>query len=320
MDRLMAMQLFTRIVELGSFTKAAKQQGLSRASATALIKQLEAHLGARLLQRTTRQVSATLDGRSYYQHCLAILSQVEEAESVFSQTALHPRGRLKIDLPASLGRLVVIPALPDFHERYPEIMLEISIGDRMIDLAREGVDCVVRIGELENSTLVARRLTALRQLTCASAAYVARRGLPTALEQLNEHQCVDYLSATTAKLQPLEFCIDGQVHTRALPAKVAVNNGESYVAACEAGFGIVQVPHFHVARQLQDGALVELLPQHRPPDLPMTVLYPHHQHMTPRLRVFIDWLAMLLNQPPSPAPIPAPIQLSCQTVVFAATV
>lgn len=296
MDRLQAMQLFSRIVELGSFSKAAEQLEMSRASATALIKQLEAHLGARLLQRTTRQVSATLDGKSYYQHCRAILADIEEAESVLSQTARHPRGRLKVDLPASLGRLVVIPALPSFYERYPEITLEIGIGDRMIDLVREGIDCVVRIGELNDSRLIARSLPPLKQKTCASAAYVARHGVPASLDDLECHYCVDYLSATTGRLQPLEFTVDGDIKTRTLPARLAVNNGESYVAACEVGLGIVQVPHYHVARQLEAGTLIELLPQHRPPDLPMTVLYPHHRHLTPRLRVFIDWLVELFQE------------------------
>jgi len=296
MDRLQAMRLFTRVVELGSFTRAAAQLDLSRASVTTQVKQLEAHLGARLLQRTTRQVSPTLDGRLYYQHCLRILAEIDEAESVFSQTALHPRGRLKVDLPASLARLVVIPALPTFHERYPEIVLDIGIGDRMIDLMQQGVDGVVRIGALSDSTLIARRLAALRQLTCASAGYLARHGRPERLDQLDQHQCVNYLSATTGKLQPLEFCVDGALHTRTLPASLAVNNGEAYVAACEAGFGLVQVPHYHVAHQLAAGTLMELLPQHRPPDLPMTFLYPHHRHLTPRLRVFIEWLATLFEQ------------------------
>ena len=302
MDRVQAMQVFTRIVELGSFTKVAAQLDLSRASVTTLVRQLEAHLGARLLQRTTRQVSPTLDGRLYYQHCLTILADIEEAENVFSKTALHPRGRLKIDLPASLARLVVIPALPAFHARYPEIVLEIGVGDRMIDLAQEGVDGVVRIGALRDSSLIVRRLAALRQLTCASAGYVARHGRPERLEQLDQHQCVNYLSATTGRLQPLEFCVDGAIVTRALPASLAVNNGESYVAACEAGFGIVQVPHYHVAPQLAAGTLVELLPGQRPPDLPMAFLYPHHRHLTPRLRVFIDWLAARFEPPADPAP------------------
>jgi LysR family transcriptional regulator, regulator for bpeEF and oprC len=295
MDRLKAMQLFTRVVDLGSFTKAADQIGMSRASATDLIKQLETYLGVRLLQRSTRQVNATVDGRSYYQHCLSILTQVEEAESVFSHTARHPQGRLKIDLPLSLARLVVIPALPDFHGRYPGIVLEIGSGDRMIDLVHEGVDCVVRIGALSPSTLIARRLPPLRQVTCASADYVARYGRLTSLEELGRHRGIDYLSATTGKLLPLEFCVDGQVREQNLRAGLAVNNGEAYVAACEAGFGIAQVPYYHVAAQLARGTLIELIPEHRPPPLPMTILYPHHRHLTPRLRVFIDWMSDLFE-------------------------
>ncbi|TBW33308.1 LysR family transcriptional regulator [Azotobacter chroococcum] len=295
MDRFQAMQLFARIVELGSFSKAAEQQGMSRASASALIRQLESHLGVRLLQRTTRQVSATLDGRSYYQHCLSVLGEIKEVESVLSQSAGHPRGRLKIDLPASLGRLLVIPALPDFYARYPEIVLEIGIGDRMIDLVREGVDCVVRIGGLSDSTLIARSLPALPQVTCASAGYLVRHGLPSSLDELEGHRCIDYLSATTGRLAPLEFAVDGRIETRSLPASLAVNHGEAYVAACEAGLGIVQVPRYHVERQLAAGSLVELLPQYSPPALPLTVLYPHHRHLTPRLRVFIDWLVALFG-------------------------
>ena len=293
------MQVFVRIVELGSFSKAAQHLGISRGSATTLVKQLENHLGARLLQRTTRQVCPTLDGQSYYQHCLSILGDIEEAERVFSHSATHPRGRLKIDLPGSLARLLVIPALADFAAQYPDITLEIGIGDRMIDLVSEGVDCVVRIGGLSDSTLVARSLPPLSQVTCASADYVARFGVPTDLEQLAGHQCVDYLSATSGRLQALEFCVAGQSVTRNLPSRLAVRSGESYVAACEAGFGIVQVPRYHVATQLASGALIELLPEYRPLDLPMTALYPHHRHLTPRLRVFIDWLVTLFLARPS---------------------
>lgn len=295
MDRFQAMQLFTRIVELGSFSRAAEQQGISRAAATALIKQLEGRLGAGLLQRTTRQVSPTLDGRAYYQHCLRILADLEEAESELSQTARHPRGRLKADLPASLARLVVIPALPAFLARYPQISLEIGIGDRMIDLVREGVDCVLRIGALGDSSLVARSLPALEQVTCASAEYVARHGRPLNLAELAGHRGVAYLSATSGQLQPLEFSAGGRIERIDLPATLAVNNGEAYVAACTAGLGLIQVPRYHVARQLAEGSLVELLASYRPPALPMSVLYPHHRHLTPRLRVFIDWLVELFG-------------------------
>lgn len=290
MDRFQAMQLFVRIVELGSFSRAAEQQGISRASATAQLKQLECHLGTRLLQRTTRQVNPTLDGQTYYHHCLAILASLEAAEGLLSQHAQHPRGRLKVDLPASFGRLQVIPALPEFHARYPEITLEIGLRDRMIDLVREGVDCVVRIGSLGDSSLIARPLAALPQVTCASRDYLARHGHPHHLSELAGHQCIEYLSSTTGRVQPLEFCVDGRVEMLNLPTCLAVNHGESYVAACEAGLGIIQVPRYHVASQLQSGRLLEILPAFRPAPLPMHVLYAHHQHLAPRLRVFIDWL------------------------------
>ena len=175
MDRLQAMQLFTRIVELGSFSRAAEKLDLPRASATQIIKQLEAHLGVRLLQRTTRQVRTTLDGDAYYQRCLSILADVEDVEASFSLAASHPQGRIKVDLSVSFGRLVMLPALPAFCARYPLIKVDVSVTDRQIDLIREGVDCVLRIGELRDSSLVARRLTVLPQVCCASAGYVAEQ-------------------------------------------------------------------------------------------------------------------------------------------------
>ncbi|ATE62819.1 LysR family transcriptional regulator [Thauera sinica] len=295
MDRLQAMQLFTRIVELGSFSRAAEQLSLPRASATQIIKQLEAHLGVRLLQRTTRHVSPTLDGSAYYQRCVAILADIDETEASFSQAARHPQGRLKIDLPASLGRIVVIPALPAFCERYPQITLDIGVGDRYIDLVRESVDCVVRLGELRDSSLVARRLAALRQVTCASRAYVERFGVPATLADLDAHRAVDYVSASTGRSSPLEFITGGRTETRTIPSIIAVNNGDAYLAACEAGLGMVQIPRYRAGRQIADGTLIEFLPDSPPPNLPLSVLYPHHRHLSPRVRVFVDWLAELLG-------------------------
>lgn len=297
MDRFQAMRLFTRIVEQKSFSRAAAQLDLPRASATQIIKQLEAHLGVRLLLRTTRQVQTTVDGAAYYQRCLSILAEVDEVEAAFSQAARHPQGRLRVDLSGSLCRLVLIPALPAFCGRYPEISLDISVQDRQIDLIREGVDCVLRFGELCDSPLVARRLAVMEQLTCASAGYLERYGVPAGLADLDGHRAVDYLSGSTGKAVPLEFAVDGRIETRALPATVAVNNGDAYVAACEAGFGIIQMPSYHVTRQLAAGSLIEILPQHRPPPLPLTVLYPQNRHLSPRVRVFVDWLAELFAAP-----------------------
>lgn len=290
MDRLQTMRLFTRIVELGSFSRAAEQLGVPRASATLSVKQLESRLGVRLLARTTRQVQPTADGSAYYRRCLAVLAEIDEMDADFSLAAGEPRGTLCIDVPGSLCRLLLIPALPAFVERYPEIRLKIGVGDRKIDVLREGVDCVLRVGDPGDVPLVARRLASLRVVTCASAAYVACHGRPENLADLAGHSAVDYLSASSGKSLPLEFTVDGRHETRELPARIAVNNGDAYVAACIAGFGIIQVPEYHVARALAQGELVEILARHRPPPLPLNVLRPPNRQPSARLRVFIEWL------------------------------
>ena len=290
MDRFHAMRLFTRIVELGSYSAAAAQLGLTRAAATQGIQQLEARLGVRLLARTTRQVTPTADGSDYYPRCIAILADLEEAEAAFSQAGRVPSGRLRIDLPGSLCRLVLMPALPDFCRHYPEIRLELSVSDRQIDPLREGVDAVLRIGELDDDLpLVARRLATLPLVTCASRAYLERHGRPQTLAQLSEHQAVDNLSATTGKPFPFEFVIDGRIEQLSLPASVAVNDGGSFVAACAAGLGLIQVPLYHVTRQLATGEFEEVLPDLRPPPMPLHLLHAPGRQPSARLRAFIDW-------------------------------
>lgn len=293
MDRFQAMRVFTRIVELGAFGKAADSLQLPRASVTLLIKQLEAHLGVQLLQRTTRQVSPTLDGAAYYQRCVRLLADLEEAESSFSEARQNPQGTLRVDLPGSLGRLVVIPALPEFCGRYPRLELEVGISDRPVDLIREGVDCVLRAGELHDSSLVARPLALLPQLTCASPAYLAEYGLPRSLEQLDGHLAVNYFSALSGRRFELEFQVGAQLLRRSLPSRVAVNGADAYVAACEAGLGLIQAPAYHVATQLAAGTLREVLGEFRPPALPLAALYPPHRQLSRRVRVFVDWLVEL---------------------------
>jgi len=224
---------------------------------------------------------------------VAILAEIEDAEAEFSQSARHPQGRIRIDLSGSLCRLVLIPALPAFCQRYPRIKLEISVSDRQIDLVREGVDCVLRIGELRDTPLVARRLALLEQITCASARYLAHRGRPKDLADLEAHSVVDYVSASSGKSIPLAFMVDGRIETCSPAATLAVNNGDAYVAACAAGFGIIQVPRYHVTQQLARGELEEILQQHRPPPLPLNALYPTKRQLSARVRVFIDWLAEL---------------------------
>jgi len=290
MDRFNAMRVFTRIVELGGFAKAADSLQMPRASVTILIKQLEAHLGVQLLQRTTRQVSPTLDGTAYYQRCIRLLADLEETEAVFSSSRRNPRGTLRIDMPAGIGRLIVIPALPEFSARYPLIELEIGLNDRPVDLIREGIDCVLRGGSSLDDSLVARPLAMLDQVTCASPGYLRQRGIPQGLEDLAGHQMVEYFSAVTGKRYGLEFQVGEEVRPVDLPKQVAVNSADGYLAACEAGYGLVQTPYYHVARQLRDGTLSEVLRHLAPPRLPLTALYPPHRQLSTRVRVFIDWL------------------------------
>jgi LysR family transcriptional regulator for bpeEF and oprC len=294
MDRLEAMRLYTRIVELGSFTAAADDLNLPRATVTHAIKRLEARLGAQLLQRTTRRVRATRDGETYYGHCLRLLADVDEVETDFREARVQPKGRLRVDLPATLARLLVIPALRDFFARFPQIQLDIGTGDRFVDLVREGVDCVLRVGELGDSGMVGRRVATLEQVTVASAAYVRRHGLPDSLTALQDgHLAVNWVSPTTHRAEPLEFMVGRKRREVVLPGCVSISGVDAYLGCCEAGLGIAQMPRYRIGEALKSGRLRELLPAHPPPSLPMTILYPQQRQMPARLRVFVDWLVEL---------------------------
>jgi DNA-binding transcriptional LysR family regulator len=296
-DRFNAMRVFTRIVELRGFAKAADSLQLPRASVTVLIKQLETHLGVQLLQRTTRQVSPTLDGAAYYKRCVQLLSDLEETEAVFSASRLNPRGILSIDMPSGIGRFLVIPALPLFSARYPQIELEIGLNDRPVDLIREGVDCVLRGGLALDDSLVARPLAMMDQLTLASPAYLDRMGMPRTLDDLAHHQMVEYVSSASGKRFGLEFLVDAELRPVNLPKVVAVNSADGYFCACEAGYGLIQAPYYHAREQMALGKLVEVLPQLAVPKMALTALYPPHRQLSQRVRVFVDWLVELCAQP-----------------------
>ena len=297
MDRFNAMRVFTRIVELGGFAKAADSLQLPRASVTILIKQLEAHLGVQLLQRTTRHVSPTLDGAAYYQRCVQLLTDLEETEAVFSTQRQNPRGTLSIDMPSGIGSLIVIPALPTFTALYPQIELEIGLNDRPVDLIREGVDCVLRGGPALDESLVARPLAMMEQLTLASPAYLARMGTPLCLEQLAGHQMVEYVSSASGKRFGLEFLLGSELRPINLKKVVAVNSSTGYFAACEAGYGLIQAPRYHALRQLAEGTLVQVLADVAVPKMALTALYPPHRQLSQRVRVFVDWLVQLCARP-----------------------
>ena len=297
MDRLEAMRLYTRIVELGSFTAAADDLNLPRATVTHAIKRLEARLGAQLLQRTTRRVRTTRDGEVYYGHCRRLLADLDEVEADFREAATVPKGRLRVDLPGAFARLRVLPHLPAFCARYPGIELDIGTGDRFVDLLREGVDCVLRAGQLGDSGMIGRQVGLLAQVTVASASYVREHGLPRSLAELGRgHWAVNWSSPTTRRVEPLEFVVGRRRRTAMLPSRVTVSGVDAYLGCCEAGLGIAQFPRYHVTAALARGDLVELLPETPPPALPLTVLYPQQRHLPARLRVFVDWLAERVAQ------------------------
>lgn len=296
MDRLQAMRVFTRIVELGSFTRAADDLSLPRATLTHTIKRLEERVGAHLLQRTTRRVRPTRDGEVYYNHCVRLLADLDAVEADFREAASVPKGKLRVDLPSTGAGTLLIPALPDFFARYPRIELDISTSDRFIDLVQEGVDCVLRAGELSDSTLVARRVATLSQVTVVSADYARRHGVPQSLAELQDgHLAVNWASPTTRRVTPLEFMAGKRMHEVMLPSLVTVNGAHAYLNCCEAGLGIAQLPAYRIVDQLARGSLVELLPAMRPPSLPISVVFASQRQLPLRLRVFIDWVAEQLR-------------------------
>jgi DNA-binding transcriptional LysR family regulator len=290
MDRFDAMRLFARVVERRSFTQAANDTGLPRSTATQVIQQLERRLGVRLLQRTTRVVRPTLDGEAYYRRCLAILQDMEDAEGAFSGT--KPKGTLRIEVQGTLARHFLMPNLPSFLARYPEIEISMSESDRWVDLVHEGVDCALRWGELADSGLVARRLAVLTRITCASPSYLKRFGRPKSLQDLGSgHQAVGLRRLTSSAIEPLNFVVDGKMHSLSLPAPFSVTGPESYLLATRLGLGLAQMPHFHIAEDLKRGSLVALLTQNPPPSAPVSLMYAESRQLSPRVRAFSDWLA-----------------------------
>ncbi len=308
MDRFDAMRVFSRVVERRSFTQAAADLGLPRSTVTDAVKQLEARLGVRLLQRTTRHVSPTLDGAAYHQRCLAILSDIEDAEGAFA--GARPKGLLRIDVHGTLARHFVLPRLPAFLAAYPDIELYMSEGDRLVDLIREGIDCVLRVGEPQDSDMIARRMTLLDEITCAAPDYIARHGRPERPDALDGHRMIGFRSSTTGAPMPLEFQVTGRVEHVVLPVTVAVNAAESFVAAARLGLGLIQVPRYHVAQDLKAGTLIEVLESFRPTPTPVHILYPRNRQLSPRVRVFIDWLVGVFaegdNRDVNPPEVPDP--------------
>lgn len=288
MDRFDTMRLFVRIVERRSFTLAASDLDLPRSTVTQAIKRLETRLGVRLLQRTTRQVSPTLDGEAYHRRCVAILAEVEDAEGAFLDA--RPTGLLRVDMHGTLARAFVLPDLPDFLSRYPGLRVHIGEGDRWVDLVREGVDCVLRVGDLTDSSMVGRRIAMLEEVTCASPAYLERHGVPQTPDDLDGHFAIGFLSTATGSTLPLEFVDRGVTRRLTLPSVVTVTGSETNIHLARLGLGLIQIPRYHLADDLATGRLVSVLPDYPPTPSPVSLLYPHNRQLSPRVRVFIDWV------------------------------
>ncbi|WP_395317056.1 LysR family transcriptional regulator [Variovorax sp. UC74_104] len=288
MDRFQEMQAFVRIAERQSFTQASEDLQIPRATVTNLIKRVEQRLGTRLLERTTRTVRLTQDGEAYYGRCVRLLADVEEAEGLFRDAA--PKGLLRVNLQGTLARHFVVPALPGFLARHPELELHIGEDDRLVDLVREGVDCVLRAGTLQDSSMVGRRVALLPQVTVANPAYLAAHGEPRSPEELASHRAIHYVSSATGKALPLEFTVDGRVTSVQLGGIVSVTGADLYTGSAIAGLGLVQVPRYRVASELADGRLKVLLPEFAPPPMPVSVLYAQNRQLSSRVRVFTQWL------------------------------
>lgn len=291
MDRFEEMRVFTRVVEMNSFSKAAEALDLPASTVSDIIKRSETRLGVKLLDRTTRVVAPTLDGQVWYRKCLRIIHEVEEAEAGFQGSL--PRGRLRVDVHGTLARYFLLPQLEHFQSECPGIELVLSEGDRLVDLVREGVDCVLRVGVPEDSDLIARQLGLLPEVTVASPAYLARHGTPRSPDDLDGHRVVAFLSSQTGDALPLYFTIDGQEEQRQIPASFVTTGADTMLVAARLGMGLIQAPRYHMAADLAAGRLVEVLADTPPAPSPVSVLYPRDRQLSPRLRVFLDWLGSI---------------------------
>ncbi len=295
MDRIELCRIFVRVVDCGGFTRAADQLNLPRSTVSEAVRTLEQRLGTRLLHRTTRQVSATQDGLLFHARCQQLIADMDEAEQLFRQSPHALSGRLKVDVPGRIGRLIVAPALPAFLDAHPQIDVELGMTDRSIDLIEDGVDCALRVGPLQDSRLVARGIGQLPLLNVASPAYVQRHGLPTQPSQLAAHWGVLYASPGTGRVEAWEWRENGALRSQTLRGRVTVNSAEAYIASCLAGLGLIQIPAYDVRNELAEGHLLEVMPAHRADPLPMNLLFPHRRHPSQRLRVFVDWLQGVLE-------------------------
>lgn len=290
-DRFDEMLVFLRVVEMRSFRKAAETLGMPASTASDIVKRTEKRLGVKLLARTTRVVAPTLDGEIWYSRCLQIVHDLEDAESGFRHGTAE--GRLRVDVHGTLARHFLLPRLPGFIEAHPKLDLVLSEGDRLVDLVREGIDCVVRVGTPVDSDLVAKPLGELQEVTVASPDYLARYGVPLTPGDLEGHCMVGFLSSQTGRAMPLYFTQGGREVEHVIRVALLTTSAETMVEAARLGTGIIQAPRYHLVGDLATGRLVEILPDRPPLPSPVSALFPRGRQASPRLRAFLDWVSAI---------------------------
>ncbi|MHA6688275.1 LysR family transcriptional regulator [Mesorhizobium sp. A556] len=297
MDQLSAMRAFIRVVETGNFTKASEVLGLSKASMTNLVQNLEAHLQTKLLNRTTRRVMVTTDGALYYERALRIIAEVDELDSSLTQSQSAPSGRLRVEMAGVFADWIVIPALDDFNRNFPDIHIDLGVGDRTVDYLAENVDIALRAGQPADQSLIARRVGHVDMTFCAAPAYVEKLGMPMHPSQFEQdHQCVSYFMPPSNRIMPFTF-VRGEEQVEINPRYVvSVNDARSYMTAVLSGLGVGQLPRFMVADDLASGRLVAVLPDWSIEAIPLYVVYPPNRHLSNKVRVFVEWLVRLIAE------------------------
>lgn len=288
-----SIQVFTRVSEMQSFTKAADSLGLPKASVSTIIQQLETQIGTRLFHRTTRKVQLTQDGAAFYERSKDLLSDVDEIESMFQQGPQKVTGRIRVDMPTGFAKHHLLPRLPEFISQFPGIEIELSCTDRFVDVIREGFDCVIRAGKLTDSSLMARKLGEYPIINCASRAYIQKYGEPKSLLDLTKHSLVSYSSNLNPHSDGFEY-YDGAIYRKiTLPSRITVNNADAYIASCLAGFGIIQSPKVGLKPYLEEGSLVEILKNVRSEPMSVWIVYPHRRNLAKRVQLFMDWVTTI---------------------------
>jgi DNA-binding transcriptional LysR family regulator len=302
MNQLEAMQVFVRVAELSSYTRAAESLGMPKASVSTAVQQLESELGTQLLHRTTRKVQMTPDGRACYERCKDLLADMDELRSMFQQGPQSLRGRLRVDMPTLVARATVIPRLPGFLRQHPLLQIELSCTDRKVDLVREGFDCVMRVGAVEDASLIARPLGAFAMGNYASPEYVRMYGTPRDVADLANHRVIHYAATLGGKSIGFEYHDGTAYRTVDMPGVITVNSAEAYQECCLAGLGIIQAPTAGVSHLVAQGRLVEVAPELRAEPMPVWLLYAQRRNLSRRVQVFMSWIAELMR--PQLIPLP----------------